>query len=163
MATRLVFNSIVTPIIATSDSTDTGGNTYTSDVLDENAGKVFGGSYSSRTYDPACLASWNSVSVAQTSAVAALSTDTWNKGSTAPTGTKPTSAYVIAVEHYGDLGSPGSVTVRINSKSYATLAIGESVVYPIASGEALSGVYIYATVYSAGVTEAYVNILVAGI
>ena len=78
-------------------------------------------------------------------------------------GAIPSTVHVIAVEYVSTLGTVASVSVTIGSEVHAVLLQGESVVIPLAAGEAVANVKVHASAYSDGVHEATVNVLLAGV
>ena len=161
MANSINVYGKMSPTIGTSDTE--GGQTYTRDERDKNAGRSFGGKYP-MTYTSADLALWESAVVSQSSASSALNGSGWTELADVTGGTIPTNIKAIAVEHVGLLGSPAAqfLKVRLGSVDFASLALNQSVVIPINDGWQASDVFIYASVYSNGSREITCNVLIAG-
>lgn len=144
-----------------------GGNTYDGTEVDKNILKSFGGSYALPAYADDSIARWSSVVVDVTSATA-LTDGTAFEGNPAVTdGTLPVMVLVIAVEYTKELGTVGQVVITIGTQVFAELSVGEGVVIPISGasgiGLAIANVKIHADIYSDGVNEATVNVMLAGL
>ncbi len=141
------------------------GITYTSLQLDGNADhRAWGGNYGSThtAYTDADVAYWGGVVVSATSADGLDNSD-WTEASAVTDGTLPTTAYAVAVEYTGELGTVGNIHVTVSGEILAELDLSESIVIPLAMGEAIADVKIHADAYSNGVNEATVNVLVVGL
>ena len=86
----------------------------------------------------------------------------WTEASDVTDGAIPTTAYVVAVEYVGTLGTVATVAVTLSSEIIALLTLGESIVIPWHAGEATSSIGLTASAYSNGVHEATVNVMLAG-
>ena len=139
------------------------GITYTNLQHDGNAGsRSWGGKYNTLTaYTDADVAYWSQVVVSATVADG-LNDSGWTEAAAVTDGTLPTTAYVVAVEYTGELGTVGNVNVTASGEILATLDLGEAIVLPLAMGEAIADVKIHADAYSNGINEATVNVVVAG-
>jgi len=144
-----------------------GGNTYTCSKLDANTLQNFGGNYTISGYDNNAIARWTDVVV---EAVVATELTDGSAFKTIPAvsdGTLPTSALMCAVEYTKELGTVGNVILTIGSQIFAELSVGEQVVIPISGadgiGLVISDIKLHADVYSIGVNEATVNVLLAGV
>ena len=154
-------------IIQNNDATVEDIN-YSHTALDGNAdSRTWGGTYTVRsaetdsyTDDDVCF--WNGVVVADTAASDGLGDDTWTKGSVLKTGKFPTTAHVVAIEYVSELGT-ANVTVNIGGIIHALLKVGESVVIPLHTGDAVADVDIYSAEYVVDTHEATVNVMVAGV
>ena len=137
---------------------------YTNYALDVFAdSRSWGGNYNiAQEYSTSDVCFWKNVVVSDTSASGGLGDDTWNKGSTAPTGTAPATAHVVAVEYVSELGT-ATVTVQINSEVHALLVGGDAIVIPLHAGEAVANIEIFSAEYSSGTHEATVNVMIAGV
>ena len=144
----------------------TSAGDYTNLNLDVHAdSRSWGGNYNiSTAYDSTtpAVCCWKNVVVSDTSASGGLGDNTWNEGSTAPTGTAPATAHVVAVEYVSELGT-ATVTVQINSEVHALLVGGDAVVIPLHAGEAKANIEVFSAEYSDGVNEATVNVMIAGV
>tara|TARA_Y100000593_G_scaffold30506_1_gene60441 strand:- start:28495 stop:28992 length:498 start_codon:yes stop_codon:yes gene_type:complete len=140
------------------------GITYTNHQYDGNAdSRSWGGSYKIATeYTDADVCYWKNAVVSATSADG-LNNSGWTEASDVSDGAIPTTAHVVAVEYVSTLGTVASVSVTINSEIHAVLLQGESVVIPLAAGEAVANVKVHASAYSNGVHEATVNVMMAGV
>lgn len=140
------------------------GITYTNLQHDGNAdSRSWGGKYNTLTvYTDADVAYWSQVVVTDTNGTNGIEDSAWTEASAVTDGTLPTTAYVVAVEYTGELGTVGNVTVKVSAEIFAVLDLGEAIVIPLAFGEALTDIYVYAGAYSNGVNEATVNVVVAG-
>ena len=143
----------------------TAAGDYTHRALDAHAAsRSWGGSYTlSTAYTDADICSWTGAVVDITSAGGGLGDSVWNEGNVAPVGTIPATAHVIAVEYVKTLGTVASVTVTISGEIFALLTLGESVVIPFHTGEAVADIEVFASAYSDGVNEATVNVMIAGV
>ena len=144
-----------------------GGNTYTTSEIDKNILRSFGGSYALPAYADGSIARWSTVVIDVTSATA-LSDGTAFEGNPAVTdGTLPVKVLAIAVEYTKELGTVGQVVITIGTQVFAELSEGEGIVIPISGasgvGIAITDVKLHADVYSDGVNEATVNVLLAGL
>ncbi len=140
------------------------GITYTNLQIDGNANyRSWGGKYDTLTaYTDSDIAYWSQVVLSDTSATNGIEDSAWTEASAVTDGTLPTTAYVVAVEYTGELGTVGNVSVQVSGEIFAVLDLGESIVIPLAFGEALTDIYVFAGAYSNGVNEATVNVVVAG-
>tara|TARA_R110002020_G_scaffold371392_1_gene583015 strand:+ start:101 stop:598 length:498 start_codon:yes stop_codon:yes gene_type:complete len=140
------------------------GITYTNHQHDGNAdSRSWGGNYKIATeYTDADVCYWKNAVVSATSADG-LNNSGWTEASATTDGTIPTTAHVVAVEYVKTLGTVASVSVTISSEVHAVLTLGESVVIPLSSGEAVANVKIHASAYSDGTNEATVNVMMAGV
>ncbi len=140
------------------------GITYTNLQHDGNAdSRSWGGVYNTLTaYTDADVAYWSQVVLSDTSASNGIEDSAWTEASAVSDGTLPATAYVVVVEYTGELGTVGNVSVQVSGEVLAVLDLGESIVIPLAFGEALTDIYVFAGAYSNGVNEATVNVLVAG-
>jgi len=138
--------------------------TYTNLQHDKNVGgRAWGGNYNTLTaYTDGDVAYWNQAVITATSADG-LDNSGWTEAADVSAGTLPTTAHVVVVEYTGELGTVGVVTVTINSEVHAILDLGESIVIPLAAGEAVANVKIHAGAYDNGVDEATVNVAIAGV
>lgn len=143
------------------------GITYTNKQHDGNADyRKWGGKYSLPAYDDDAVAYWKQKVIDVTSAQA-LSDGTAFEGNPAVSdGTLPVKVQLIAVEYTAELGTVGQVVVTIGTQVLAELSVGEDVVIPISgasgAGLVIANVKIHADVYSDGVHEATVNVLLVG-
>ena len=148
----------------------TAAGDYTNFNLDVHAdSRTWGGRYAISTakhadgaYDNDDVCYWKNVVVSDTAASDGLSDNTWNKANAAPVGNVPTTAYVLAVEYVSQLGT-AVVAVQIFGETIATLTVGESIVIPMDAGEVMASIDIFSAAYSAGVHEATVNVMIAGV
>ncbi len=141
------------------------GHTYTSLQLDGNAhSRAWGGNYGSThtEYDDDAVAYWSQVVISQAAATNGCEDSAWTEASDVTDGTIPVTIEAIAVEYTGELGTVGNVNVQVSGELFATLDLGESIVIPLAFGEAGADIYIYGDAYSNGVNEATVNVLLVG-
>ena len=140
-----------------------GGQTYTNLQHDKNAGgRSWGGKYNTLTaYTDSDVAYWNQAVVSATTADG-LNDSGWTELAAVTAGTLPTTAYVVAVEYTGELGTVGFIHVTVSGEVLAKLDLGEAVVLPLNMGEAIADVKIHADAYSDGVNEGTVNVVVAG-
>ena len=138
------------------DSGSSAGD-YTVESIDAHANdRKWGGKYTvAQAYANNKVCSWNGVVVSATSADGLNNSD-WTEATTLR-GNIPDNVYVIAVEYVETLGTVASVSVTIGSEVHAILTKGESVVIPLAAGEAVANVKVHASAYSDGVHEATVN------
>jgi len=143
---------------------DQAGITYTNLQQDGNAQyRSWGGRYDTLTaYTDDDIAYWSQAVVTATSADG-LNDSGWTEASDVTDGVLPTTAYVVAVEYTGELGTVGNISVTVSGEILAVLDLGEGVAIPLAMGEAIADVKIHADAYSDGVNEATVNVVVAGI
>ena len=158
MTNELRMNSSILPVKEVTVTE--GGNTYDQSVIDANALRSYGGQYTLPAYTDNDIARFTNVVMDATSAT--------SLAGTSPTdGTLPTSVLVIAVEYASETGTVGQVVVTIGTQIFAELSVGESVVIPISGsngvGLAIANVKLHADIYSAGVNEAYLNVLLAGV
>jgi len=155
-------------IIQNNDVSDLEGIDYSHTALDGNAdSRTWGGTYTVRSaetnsYTDGDVCFWNGVVVADPSASGGLGDDTWNKGSVEKTGSFPDTAHVVAVEYVSELGT-ANVSVNIGGQLHALLKVGESVVIPLHTGDAVADVDIYSAEYVVDTHEATVNVMVAGV
>ena len=140
------------------------GISYTNLQHDGNAdSRTWGGKYNTLTaYTDADIAYWKQAVVSATVADGLDNSD-WTEASAVTDGTLPTTAYVVAVEYTGELGTVGFVSITVSGEVLAKLDLGEGVVLPLNMGEAIADVKIHADNYSNGVNEATINVVVAGI
>ena len=139
------------------------GITYTHKALDGNAdSRSWGGNYNvsqAPADDKICY--WKNV-VIDSSGIDYLNDSAWTEASDVTDGAIPTTAYVVAVEYVGTLGTVASVAVTLSGEIIALLTLGESIVIPWHAGEATSSIGLTASAYSNGVHEATVNVMLAG-
>jgi len=158
---------IKTSVEVVNDNSVSGeeGQNYSHEALDKNAdSRAWGGSYNIATaYTNADVCYWKNVVVDVTSGDGLENGDPFEGNVAVTDGTIPTTAHVVAVEYVSTLGTVASVSVTINSEVHAVLTQGESVVIPLAAGEAVANVKIHASAYSDGVNEATVNVMMAGV
>ena len=139
------------------------GIAYTHKALDGNAdSRSWGGNYNvsqAPADDKICY--WKNV-VIDSSGIDYLNDSAWTEASDVTDGAIPTTAYVVAVEYVGTLGTVASVAVTLSGEIIALLTLGESIVIPWHAGEATSSIGLTASAYSNGVHEATVNVMLAG-
>ena len=137
---------------------------YTNYALDVFAdSRSWGGSYNiAQEYSTSDVCYWKNVVVDITSAGGGLGDSVWNEDSTAPTGTIPATAHVVAVEYVSELGT-ATVSVVIGSEVHALLIGGDAIVIPLHAGQAVADIEIFSAEYSDGVHEATVNVMIAGV
>ena len=76
----------------------------------------------------------------------------------------PTTAHVVAVEYVKTLGTVTYIDVTLSGEVIARLTLGESIVIPWHVGEVVGSIGLTPShAYSAGVTEATVNVMLAGV
>ena len=141
------------------------GIAYSHKSLDGNAdSRTWGGSYNIAT-EPADdkIGYWKNKVIDVTSADGLENGDAFEGNVGVTDGAIPSTVHVIAVEYVSTLGTVASVSVTIGSEVHAVLLQGESVVIPLAAGEAVANVKVHASAYSDGVHEATVNVLLAGV
>ncbi len=141
------------------------GITYANLQLDGNADRrAWGGNYGSThtAYTDADVAFWRGAVITATSADG-LNDSGWTEASDVTDGALPTTVYAVAVEYTGELGTVGNVHITVSGEILAELDLGESIVLPLAMGEAIADVKIHADAYSNGVNEATVNVCVVGL
>ena len=139
---------------------------YSNFNLDVHAdSRTWGGNYNiSTAYTDGDVCYWKNKIVDITSAGAGLSNSAWNEGDSAPVGSIPTTAHVVAVEYVKqNIGSATGIYVQVSGETFAFLTEGESVVIPIHMGEAVADIEIFDTNYSDGAREAIVNVMIAGV
>ena len=156
---------IRTSIEVVNDNSVSGeeGQDYTHKALDGNAdSRMWGGRLNGLDYDSDAVAYYKNAIIAQAASTNYMNTNLWNKADEAPVGTKPVSIQAIAVEYVSTIGASNSVTVRLSAENFAILGLGEAIVIPCFYNEALADVSIWSAIYSAGVTEATVNVLLVG-
>ena len=139
------------------------GISYTHKVLDGNAdSRTWGGNYNV-SQEPADdkICYWKNV-VVDSASIDYLNDSAWTEASDVTDGAIPTTAYVVAVEYVGTLGTVATVAVTLSSEIIALLTLGESIVIPWHAGEATSSIGLTASAYSNGVHEATVNVMLAG-
>ena len=165
MANELRMASTITPIKQVTVTE--GGNTYDLDAIDENAVRSFGGSYSLPAYTDDDIARWAGVVIDVTSATALSDGSAFETNPAVTDGTLPTSVLAYAVEYTSELGTVGQVVLTIGTQVFAELSVGEGVIIPISGasgvGLAIANIKLHADVYSDGVNEATVNVLLAGV
>jgi hypothetical protein len=139
------------------------GIAYTHKALDGNAdSRSWGGNYNvsqAPADDKICY--WKNV-VIDSSGIDYLNDSAWTEASDVTDGAIPTTAYVVAVEYVGTLGTVASVAVTLSGEIIALLTLGESIVIPWHAGESTSSIGLTASAYSNGVHEATVNVMLAG-
>ena len=139
------------------------GIAYTHKALDGNAdSRSWGGNYNISTEpadDKICY--WKNV-VVDSATIDYLNDSAWTEASDVTDGAIPTTAYVVAVEYVGTLGTVATVAVTLATEIIALLKLGESIVIPWHAGEATSSIGLTASAYSNGVHEATVNVMLAG-
>ena len=139
------------------------GIAYTHKALDGNAdSRSWGGNYNvsqAPADDKICY--WKNA-VIDSSGIDYLNDSAWTEASDVTDGAIPTTAYVVAVEYVGTLGTVATVAVTLSSEIIALLTLGESIVIPWHAGEATSSIGLTASAYSNGVHEATVNVMLAG-
>jgi len=153
--------------VTITDKNDVTVQDYDLPTIDVVAGRTFGGNYSTLTsYTDADIARYTNSVVAEDGTTDGLDSSGWQEGGAGPTsGTLPTTVHAIAVEYVSTLGKVDDVYVAVKSTGeirMANLAVGESVVLPIAGGLTLANVLIGASAYTNGTHEATVNVLVMG-
>ena len=143
----------------------TSAGDYTNLNLDVHAdSRTWGGNYNiAQAYDSAtpAVCYWNGAVVDITSAGGGLGDSVWNVDNTAPVGTIPTTAHVVAVEYVSELGT-ATVTVQINSEVHALLVGGDAIVIPLHAGEAVANIEIFSAEYDSS-NQATVNVMIAGV
>ena len=148
------------------DNTETvQGIAYTQKALDGNAdSRSWGGSYTiNQAPADAAIAYWKNVVLEDTSANGLDNGDCYEDEPAVTDGTLPATAHVIAVDFVSMLGTDTTVSVTVSGEILAVLDPGQAVVIPLEMGEAIADCQIHAAAYSDGVTEATVNVLVAGV
>ena len=144
-----------------------GGNTYATTAVDKNVLRSFGGSYSLPAYTNDDIARWTAVVIDVTTATALSNGNAFETNPAVTDGTLPTSVLVYAVEYTQELGTVGQVVLTIGTQVFAELSVGEGVIIPVSGaggiGLAIANIKIHADVYSDGVNEATVNVMLAGV
>lgn len=141
------------------------GITYSNKQLDGNAdSRTWGGNYNiSTTYTDADVCYWKNVVVSATAADG-LNDSGWTEASDVTDGSIPTTAHVIAVEYVSQaIGADSNITVQVSGETFALLAVGESIVIPFHTGEAVADIEVFDTNYGTGTREAVVNVMLAGV
>ena len=141
------------------------GIAYTHKALDGNAdSRSWGGNYNvsqAPADDKICY--WKNV-VVDSASIDYLNDSAWTEASDVTDGAIPTTAYVVAVEYVGTLGTVATVAVTLSSEIIALLTLGESIVIPWHAGEVVGSIGLTPShAYSAGVTEGTVNVMLAGV
>ena len=165
MANQIRIHTSVEVVNDVSVANDGGAaGDYTNYALDVFAdSRAWGGNYNiSQEYSTSDVCYWKNVVVDITSAGGGLGDSVWNEGNTAPTGTIPATAHVVAVEYVGELGT-ATVSVVIGSEVHALLIGGDAIVIPLHAGQAVADIEIFSAEYSDGVHEATVNVMIAGV
>ena len=142
------------------------GITYTNKQLDGNADyRTWGGSYTLST-EPADakICYWKNAVIDSTGpSIDYLNDSGWTTSSNVTDGAIPSTAFVVAVEYVKTLGTVSHVDVSLSSEVIARLTLGESIVIPWHAGESVGSIGLTPShAYSAGVTEATVNVMLAG-
>ena len=165
MANQIRIHTSVEVVNDVSVANDGGAaGDYTNYALDVFAdSRSWGGNYNiAQEYSTSDVCYWKNVVVDITSAGGGLGDSVWNEGNTAPTGTIPATAHVVAVEYVSELGT-ATVSVVIGSEVHALLIGGDAIVIPLHAGQAVADIEIYSAEYSDGVHEATVNVMIAGV
>jgi len=149
------------------------GITYTAHQHDGNAdSRSWGGSYKIATdthadgsYDGSDVCYWKNAVIDTTGpSIDYLNNHDWTTSSGTTDGAIPAIAHVVAVEYVKTLGTVSHVDVTLAGEVIARLTLGESIVIPWHAGEAVSSIGLTPShAYSAGVTEATVNVMLAGV
>ena len=143
------------------------GITYTNKQLDGNAdSRSWGGSYSiSTAYTDADVCYWKNAVIDSTGpTIDYLNDSGWTTSANVTDGAIPTTAHVVAVEYVKTLGTVSHVDVTLSGEVIARLTLGESIVIPWHAGEDVGSIGLTPShAYSAGVTEATVNVMIAGV
>ena len=140
---------------------------YTHQALDAHTGsRSWGGSYNTLTeyaVDKVCY--WQNAVIDTTGpSIDYLTDSNWTTLGGVTDGTIPTTAHVVAVEYLKTLGTVTYVDVTLAAEVIARLTLGESIVIPWHVGEVVGSIGLLAShAYSAGVTEATVNVMLAGV
>lgn len=165
MANELKMASSITPVKEVTVTE--GGNTYDLSTIDTNALRSFGGNYALPAYTDNDIARWSSVVIDVTSATALSDGTAFESNPVVTDGALPTSVLAYAVEYTAELGTVGQVVLTIGTQVFAELSVGEGVMIPISGasgiGLAIANIKIHADIYSDGVNEATVNVLLAGV
>ena len=142
------------------------GITYTNKQLDGNADyRSWGGSYTLST-EPvdAKICYWKNAVLGIAASIDYLDNSGWTTSSDVTDGAIPTTAHVVAVEYVKTLGTVTYVDVTLAAEVIARLTLGESIVIPWHVGEVVGSIGLTPShAYSAGVTEATVNVMLAGV
>jgi len=157
-----------TSVLAVKETSVTaGGNTYTKDSIDSNVLKRFGGAYDLPTYTDDAIARWTGAVIDVTTATALSDGSAFESNVAVTDGALPTSVLAYAVEYTSELGTVGQVVLTIGTQVFAELSVGEGVVIPISGasgiGLAIANIKLHADVYSDGVNEATVNVMLVGV
>lgn len=165
MTNKITINSNVTPIKSVSETA--GGNTYSLNTIDENIKRPFGGIYNLPAYADGAIARWSGVVIDVTTAQALSDGTAFETNPAVTDGTLPTSVLAYAVEYVSELGTVGQVVLTIGTQVFAELSVREGIIIPISGasgiGLAIANIKIHADVYSDGVNEATVNVMLAGV
>ena len=143
------------------------GITYVNKQLDGNADyRSWGGNYNiSTAYTDADVCYWKNAVLDDTGpSIDYLDDSGWTTSSDVTDGAIPTTAHVVAVEYVKTLGTVSHVDVTLAAEVIARLTLGESIVIPWHAGEVVGSIGLTPShAYSAGVTEATVNVMLAGV
>jgi len=143
------------------------GITYVNKQLDGNADyRSWGGNYNiSTAYTDADVCYWKNAVLDDTGpSIDYLDDSGWTTSSDVTDGAIPTTAHVVAVEYVKTLGTVSHVDVTLSGEVIARLTLGESIVIPWHAGEVVGSIGLTPShAYSAGVTEATVNVMLAGV
>jgi hypothetical protein len=147
----------------------TSAGDYTNLNLDVHAdSRTWGGNYNiAQAYDsttPAVCYWKNAVIDSTGPTIDYLNDSGWTTSANVTDGAIPTTAHVVAVEYVKTLGTVSHVDVTLSGEVIARLTLGESIVIPWHAGEAVGSIGLTPShAYSAGVTEATVNVMIAGV
>jgi hypothetical protein len=129
--------------------------------------KTWGGKYSMPAYDNDAVAYWESAVIDVTTATGLADGTAFEGNAAVDAGTVPVKVTGIAVEYTSELGTVGDVVITIGTQVMAELDVGEGIFIPISGasgvGLAVANVKIHADVYSDGVNEATVNVMLVGL
>jgi len=142
---------------------------YTHLALDVHAdSRSWGGNYNiAQAYDSAtpAVCYWKNAVMADTNpTIDYLDNSGWTTSSDVTDGAIPTTAHVVAVEYVKTLGTVTHIDVTLSGEVIARLTLGESIVIPWHVGEVVGSIGLTPShAYSAGVNEATVNVMLAGV
>ena len=145
---------------------DQSGITYVSKQLDGNAdARSWGGNYNIST-EPADgkICYWKNAVLGIAASIDYLDNSGWTTSSDVTDGAIPTTGHVVAVEYVNTLGTVTHIDVTLSGEVIARLTLGESIVIPWHDGEVVGSIGLTPShAYSVGVTEATVNVMLAGV
>ena len=139
---------------------------YTNLNLDVHAdSRSWGGNYNIST-EPADgkICYWKNAVLGIAASIDYLDNSGWTTSSDVTDGAIPTTAHVVAVEYVKTLGTVTYIDVTLSGEVIARLTLGESIVIPWHDGEVVGSIGLTPShAYSVGVTEATVNVMLAGV